>query len=281
MNPKFRTLLVLGRVANLPTVWSNVVAGWWLGGGLPWKLPLLLLGASALHTAGTFLNDAFDADSDRLRRPDRPIPAGKITQQQVWRGGFQFLGIGVLVLSACGTFPALGAVLLALTLLLHGATHKIVITASPWLLGACRFWLYLIAAASGVNGLDGFAVFCGAALAVYSAGIGYAVRHMAQRWPLLLLVAPVAMASVLNTPPYLRDALVVAFLFLLWLGRCEWEIFFSGQKNAPRLGANLVAGIVLADWIAVAPVMPHPASVVTFLALFTVTKFFQKFAPVI
>jgi hypothetical protein len=30
---KLRTLLVLGRVSNLPTVWSNCLAGWWLGGG--------------------------------------------------------------------------------------------------------------------------------------------------------------------------------------------------------------------------------------------------------
>ena len=28
-----RTLLVLGRASNLPTVWSNCFAGWLLGGG--------------------------------------------------------------------------------------------------------------------------------------------------------------------------------------------------------------------------------------------------------
>ena len=81
MNQNFarqlRTLLVLGRVSNLPTVWSNCLAGWWLsGGGNFWKLPLLLLGISALYTGGMFLNDAFDADFDRQRRASRPIPSG-------------------------------------------------------------------------------------------------------------------------------------------------------------------------------------------------------------
>ena len=82
MSQKFRTLLNLGRVSNLPTIWSNCLAGWWLsGGGNYWKLPLLLLGASALYTGGMFLNDAFDVDFDRQRRSTRPIPSGAITEE--------------------------------------------------------------------------------------------------------------------------------------------------------------------------------------------------------
>ena len=72
-----RALLVLSRVSHLPTVWSNCLAGWWLGGGGNFaKLPLLFLGVSALYTGGMFLNDAFDADFDRQRRNNvqyRPV----------------------------------------------------------------------------------------------------------------------------------------------------------------------------------------------------------------
>ena len=83
MNPavlrQLRTLLTLSRVSHLPTVWSNCLAGWWLGGhGNVSKLPLLFLGVSALFTGGMFLNDAFDADFDRQRRTERPIPSGAI-----------------------------------------------------------------------------------------------------------------------------------------------------------------------------------------------------------
>src|ERR1035438_6002811 len=88
--PQFRTLLVLGRVSNLPTVWSNCLAGWWLsGGGNFWKLPLLLLGMSALYTGGMFLNDAFDADFDQQRRAARPIPSGKVSAETVWHFGWE------------------------------------------------------------------------------------------------------------------------------------------------------------------------------------------------
>ena len=74
---RLRTLLILGRVSNLPTVWSNCLAGWWLAGaGSAGKLPLLLLGISAQYIGGMYLNDAFDADFDRQRRAARPIPSG-------------------------------------------------------------------------------------------------------------------------------------------------------------------------------------------------------------
>src|SRR5580698_1400830 len=98
-----RTLLVLGRGSNLPTVWSNCLAGWWLSGaGNYWKLISLLLGTSLLYTGGMFLNDAFDVDFDRQRRPERPIPSGKITVAEVWRYGFILLGLGLLFLVPCG-----------------------------------------------------------------------------------------------------------------------------------------------------------------------------------
>ena len=105
--PQLRTLLVLGRVASLPTVWSNCLAGWWLGGGGNyWKLPFLLLGASLLYTGGALLNDAFDADSDRQRRPDRPISSGKISLHLVWRLGFSHLVAGIFLLLFCSQLSA-------------------------------------------------------------------------------------------------------------------------------------------------------------------------------
>src|SRR5262245_63623198 len=84
---QLRTLLILGRVSNLPTVWSNCLAGWILGGGGElFKLPLpdlirlavLTAGATFLYVAGMYLNDAFDEQFDSQHRPERPIPSGAI-----------------------------------------------------------------------------------------------------------------------------------------------------------------------------------------------------------
>src|SRR5580698_9332577 len=168
---KLRTLLILGRVSNLPTVWSNCLAGWWLGGGGNyWKLPFLLLGVSLLYTGGMFLNDAFDEEFDRQRRPERPIPSGKISAALVWRYGFGQLGCGILLLLACGKIAAVCAFLLAFFIVLYDFTHKF-FNASPWLMGACRFWVYIIASAAGAAGLNGFPIFGGVALAFYVVGL--------------------------------------------------------------------------------------------------------------
>src|ERR1043165_7364980 len=89
-----RTLLLLGRVSNLPTVWSNCLAGWWLGGGGNFeKLPYLFAATTVLYIGGMFLNDAFDAEFDRVYRKERPIPSGKTSLEAVWRWGLAWLGI--------------------------------------------------------------------------------------------------------------------------------------------------------------------------------------------
>ena len=125
MNQWLRTLLVLGRVSNLPTVWSNCLAGWWLGSVryeavahsgydaanlVPdishfWKLPLMLLSVSLLYTGGMFLNDAFDEEYDRLRRPERPIPSGKITSCSTVSGRRSLFSIATYSIAAA-RFPS-------------------------------------------------------------------------------------------------------------------------------------------------------------------------------
>ena len=72
---RLRALLVLGRVSNLPTVWSNCLAGWLLGGGgnSALKFAALCAGTTCLYIGGMFLNDAFDADFDRQHRQERPF----------------------------------------------------------------------------------------------------------------------------------------------------------------------------------------------------------------
>ena len=282
--PQLRTLLVLGRVSNLPTVWSNCLAGWWLGGGGNLsRLPFLFLGVTLLYTSGMFLNDAFDAEFDRQRRAERPIPSGKISARAVWQLGFGQLALGMLLLCFCGKTAVVAGVWLAFFILLYDFTHKI-FTASPWLMGACRFWVYVIAGATGAGGLNGFGIFGGAALAFYVVGLSGVARRESFRgkiplWPLPLLVAPVALALLLNAGDFRRDALVISLVLLLWLARCLRGFFFGGEQNPAWVVTNLLAGIVLVDWLAVAPILPHLTSAMIFLVLFGLAKWFQKFIP--
>ena len=63
------TLLRLGRVSNLPTVWTNVLAGTALAGG-DWngrRSALVLLAMSLFYVGGMYLNDYFDRAIDAGR----------------------------------------------------------------------------------------------------------------------------------------------------------------------------------------------------------------------
>src|SRR5947207_884478 len=145
LTPYWRTLLILGRVSNLPTVWSNCLAGWWLGGGENFnKLPLLLIGATFLYIGGMFLNDAFDVEFDRVHRQERPIPSGKISLEAVWRFGLAWLAVGAVILILLGAVTGIFAVILVLLIVAYDALHKS-ISAAPVLMGACRLLLYLVA----------------------------------------------------------------------------------------------------------------------------------------
>src|SRR5436190_23405142 len=118
MISKLRTLLLLGRVSNLPTVWSNCLAGWLLGGGGGEWPPFAVLcsGATLLYVGGMFLNDAFDAEFDAQHRRERPIPSGAIRAGTVWRLGVAMLIAGAALLTLLGITTAILAVILAGTI---------------------------------------------------------------------------------------------------------------------------------------------------------------------
>jgi 4-hydroxybenzoate polyprenyltransferase len=281
---QFRALLVLSRVSSLPTVWSNCLAGWWLGGGGNFqKLPLMFFGVSSLYLGGMFLNDAFDADFDRQRRAERPIPSDVISLQAVWRWGLVWLGLGTLSLIAVSKTTGMLALALLLCIILYDATHK-VITASPWLMGACRFWVYVIAASVSMRGVNGWAIWCGAALAFYVAGLSYMARREGlcgpiSYWPLAALATPIFWAMLMNTGENRAPAIWLSLILALWVARCVQPIFQADKASIARTVSGLLAGIVFVDWLAVAPECPRELSII-FLILFGATLGLQRFAPV-
>ena len=280
---QLRALLDLGRVSNLPTVWSNCLAGWWLGGGENFgKLPLLLLGVSALCTGGMFLNAAFDADFDRHRHPERPVPSGAISLAAVWNWGWAWLALGLLCLTILGKTTGALAIVLAICIVIYDAAHK-AFTASPWLMGVCRFWVYAIAGSTGALGLNGWPIWCGVALAFYAAGLGWVAQREGFRkpipyWPLALLAAPILLAGLMDAGESRLPGVWLSLVLVLWLAYCTRTIFQPGEANVPRIVSGLLAGIVFVDWLAVAPECPHELSCV-FLILFGATLGLQRFVP--
>ncbi len=99
-----RVALKLGRISNLPTVWTNTLAGVVLAGGAigDARVPWLLLALSLCYVAGMFLNDAFDREFDARHRPERPIPSGEVSAITVFGAGFAMLAVGVALLAWIG-----------------------------------------------------------------------------------------------------------------------------------------------------------------------------------
>ena len=97
---KLKTLLELGRISNLPTVWSNVLAGIVIAEGvIDLKSTLILIASLSLfYIGGMFLNDAFDTEFDIIEKPERPIPSKKISQKMVFIIGFTLLILGIFLL---------------------------------------------------------------------------------------------------------------------------------------------------------------------------------------
>lgn len=278
-----RSLFVLGRVSNLPTVWSNCLAGWWLGGGgNSEKLPFLFIGTTLLYIGGMFLNDAFDATFDQQHRRERPIPSGAIERNTVWKLGFLWLALGELFLLWLGPVTAAAGVSLALCILVYNAVHKI-FTLSPVLMGACRFLVYVLAASTGVFGVTGRALWCGVAMGLYVVGLSGLARKETTRvqpplWPVALLGAPVLLALLVNVGPYREPALLVSLVLALWVLRCLRTAFWTIEVNVGRTVAGLLAGIAFVDWLAVAPEISRTSSV-CFLLLFLAALLTQRVAP--
>jgi len=276
-----RSLLVLGRVSNLPTVWSNCLAAWLLNGGVLAPTFLLLsAGATLLYTGGMFLNDAYDVEFDRQHRRERPIPSGKISVGTVWRFGVGFLFLGWLLMWPLGALAASAALLLVVTIVVYDAIHKRT-SFAPLLMAACRFLLYFVAAAATPNRVSHSVLWHGLALAAYVVGLSYLARGESRpgsgrHWPLLFLIAPLVANGLVNSH---RNAAAWAASgwLVVWLCWCLRGMLKRPVQDVGRSVAGLLAGIALVD----AAALPQLTAelVLVFGGLFVLALILQRKIP--
>src|SRR5262245_15685966 len=94
---RLRDYIELIRPANVVTAFADVLAGYALAGlQNPGTLPWLLPATASLYAGGIVLNDYFDRDLDRVERPERPIPSGRISGRSAAALGAVLLIAGVL-----------------------------------------------------------------------------------------------------------------------------------------------------------------------------------------
>lgn len=258
---RWRVYLALGRVSNLPTVWTNVLAGAVLAGQPPSLGRLALLGwaFSLFYAGGMYLNDAFDRQIDARERPERPIPSGLIGAREVFAIGFGLLGAALVVLAVASLTAGHGAgwravgsgIVLAGAITVYDVWHQ----GSPFgpvVLGLCRALVYLTAALAVAGRVDAAAAGGAAVLLCYVVGLTYVARQenlvrLRNGWPLAFLASPL----VYGRPADLATAGVYA-AFLGWVGYAVWLLARPGRPAIRRAVAGLIAGISLLDALLIA-----------------------------
>ncbi len=276
------TALRLGRVSNLPTVWTNTLAGAVLAGagGFGAEFGLLLAAFTLFYTGGMFLNDAFDAAIDARERPERLIPSGVVTRREVFGWGFGQMAAGVALLALVGVAPALAGLTLAVAITYYDWNHK-TNPLSPVVMGLCRVLIYVGAGVAYTLALPA-ALWVGAALMLcYLIGLTYVAKQenlsrVENLWPLLFLAAPVAYGAWL-VAQQLGAALGFFWLvFTAWVLVALWFLRRRAKGDIPRAVVSLIAGISLLDAMLIAGA-GFPALALVALAGFGVTLFFQRY----
>ena len=285
-----RVLLRLGRVSNLPTVWTNVLAGVVLAGPQIELLPLavLLIALSLFYVAGMYLNDAFDRDVDARERPERPIPSGQISGRAVFTAGLAMLAVGEALLAIVGFVsesghgwgPVVSGLALALAILYYNTHHK-ANPLSPLVMGFCRMLVYVTAALSVAPQLTEPVLLGAAVLLAYVAGLTYAARQenlteFQNLWPLACLAIPFIYGATGALASWVGVGISITFL--------AWVIYgvshFVGRKplNIPRGVVTLIAGISLLDALLIANQGEGSLAVLA-VAGMVLTRLFQRFVP--
>jgi len=194
--PRWRAYLLLSRVSNLPTAWSNVLAGTVTASlASDWRPTLMVaVAVSLFYTGGMFLNDAFDAAIDRAERPERPIPAGNVDRGEVFAIGGGLLAGGLFLLPFDRRAWLFGFALVA-AILLYDFRHKGVRYA-PLVMGLCRGLVYCVAAAAA-GGVT-FAALVGAAVMTsYVSGLTVVAKRAGSRarWLVPVLIAAISLVD--------------------------------------------------------------------------------------
>jgi 4-hydroxybenzoate polyprenyltransferase len=147
-----RSYLELCRASNLPTVWTNVMAavvlsrahdpvGQVLGAALAPAAALTLI-----YLGGMALNDLLDLEEDRVKKPSRPLPSGRISLDGARLFTAALFGTGLTLLVLFCARPAVWAgLVLVATVYLYDRLHRLS-AATVLLMASCRALVFVVSA---------------------------------------------------------------------------------------------------------------------------------------
>lgn len=278
---KLHALLSTARVANVPSVVSNVWLGVMIGiiihasGGktdiilaFPWDVVSKLMSAAVcLYVAGNFLNDWMDRGWDQTHRPERGLPRGLFTPG-LYLGVALSLAIAGMALAAWVNGPAgVLAAAIATCIVIYTVWHK----RGAWTvvpMGLCRGFLPVMGAMGMLDSqitpsnpdewlpTAAYAGIAGTALFCYIMGLSLRARYESREHPpetpgtLFVIAGVLLMFPLVSNPQTFLWAIAGVSPYTLWLWRCQTVY----RRPISRFVSVLLAGIPLLDWVFLLPV---------------------------
>ena len=269
---KLHALLATARVANIPSVLSNVWLGVAMGlvllpggtGPIPWLEALCLMcSAVFLYVSGNFLNDWMDSSWDQERRPERALPRALFQPSFYLIVAVLCAASGVALAVWVSAVAAYVAALIVACIVIYTLLHK----RTAWSvipMGLCRAFLPVMGALglsdASVPGNTGWHVCVGAApLFCYIVGISLVARSESlpaknRRSPVVFFFVPVALSFYAFVAAALWDGnrwlpLLGIIPYALWIVFCD----VIRLPKVFRSVSLLLAGIPLVDWIFLLP----------------------------
>lgn len=144
---KLFSILQLMRPANIVTSIADILAGIAIAGFLVpeiWtqeisiNILLLVVSTSGLYAGGIVFNDVFDIEKDKIDRPERVIPSGRVTLHEAKLLGFTLFLIGVLAAFLVSNMSGVLAIAIAVCALLYDKFSKHHKVLGPLNMGLCR-----------------------------------------------------------------------------------------------------------------------------------------------
>ena len=139
--------LALMRIPGVFTAQADIFAGFLIAGaGQKNQIALfyLIMASSFLYSAGMILNDYFDLNEDRLLRPERPLPSGRIKAASALKAGLAFILLGNLFALAAGIVSFFISLVLSLLIFTYDGMTKRHPVIGPLNMGGCRYFNLLL-----------------------------------------------------------------------------------------------------------------------------------------
>ncbi len=265
---KIHALLSTARVANVPSVVSNIWLGLVIGmfstklevtPEIPWSAgSRLALAGVILYLAGNFFNDWMDRSWDKKHRPERALSRG-LFPPSLYAGLALALGLSGVGLAAwVSTASAAVATILIASICIYTVWHK----RSAWAvipMGICRALLPVMGCMAFEPSLQRIlpvatGLFC------YIMGLSLSARYESMDEPPLRvalvargLLLATAILMALQHPGFDRNPLlgfVGTIPYLIWTGGC---LKFK-RRPISALVSGLLAGIPWVDGIVLLPI---------------------------